>query len=90
MIAIEGTIFAFGSSKKYDLSLLPTSGRVFDHCRVFDLFASVDAHLGSLPLPSAPTTGGPRTSERICAKVQTNLSQDKGWVLIGVAVQDPA
>jgi len=30
MIAVEGTIFAFVIPKKYDLSLLPTSGRVFD------------------------------------------------------------
>jgi hypothetical protein len=29
-IAVEGTIFAFGFSKKYNLSLLPTSGRGFD------------------------------------------------------------
>jgi hypothetical protein len=45
MIAVEGTIFAFVIPKKYDLSLLPISGRVFDSCRAFDRFASVDAHL---------------------------------------------
>jgi hypothetical protein len=44
-IMVEGTIFAFGFSKKYNLSLLPTSGPVFNRCGAFDRFASVDAHL---------------------------------------------
>ncbi len=30
MIEVEGTIFSLDFSKKYDLSLLPTSGCVFD------------------------------------------------------------
>jgi hypothetical protein len=45
MIAVEGTIFAFGFLKKYDLSLLSIEGRVLDRCRAFDRLASVDAHL---------------------------------------------
>jgi hypothetical protein len=32
MIEVEGTIIAFEFSKKYDLSLLPTSGHEFDRC----------------------------------------------------------
>ncbi len=44
-IAVEGTIFAFGFSKKYDLSLLLIEGRVLDRCRAFDRLVSVDAHL---------------------------------------------
>jgi hypothetical protein len=38
-------IFAFGLSKKYDLSLLSIEGRVLDRCRAFDPLACVDAHL---------------------------------------------
>jgi hypothetical protein len=45
MIAVGGTIFAFGFSKKYDLSLLSIEGLVLDLCRAFDRLASVDAHL---------------------------------------------
>jgi hypothetical protein len=44
-IAVEGTIFAFGFSKNYDLSLLSIEGRVLDRYRAFDRLASVDAHL---------------------------------------------
>jgi hypothetical protein len=33
MIEVEGMILAFAFSKKYNLSLLPTSGCVFDRCR---------------------------------------------------------
>jgi hypothetical protein len=44
-IAVEGTIFAFGFSKKYDISLLSIECRVFDRCRTFDRLACVDAHL---------------------------------------------
>ncbi len=42
-IKVEGMIFGFGFSKKFDLSLLSTLGRVLDGCRAFDLFAGVDA-----------------------------------------------
>ncbi len=42
---LEGKIFAFGFSKKYDLSLLSIECRVFDRCRAFDRLVSVDAHL---------------------------------------------
>jgi hypothetical protein len=45
MIEVEGTIFAFEFSKKYDLSLLSIEGRVLDRCRAFDRLASVDAQL---------------------------------------------
>jgi hypothetical protein len=41
----HGTIFAFGFSKKYDLSLILIEGRVLDRCRAFDQLVSVDAHL---------------------------------------------
>ncbi len=44
-IAVEGMIFDFGFSKKYDLSLLSIEGWVLDWCRAFDGLASVDAHL---------------------------------------------
>jgi hypothetical protein len=44
-IAMEGKIFAFGFSKKYDLALLLIEGRVLDRCRAFDRFVRVDAHL---------------------------------------------
>ncbi len=61
-IAVEGKIFAFGFSKKYDLSLLSMECRVLDRCRAFDRLASVDAHLwwgkggGVLNAVSAKTT----------------------------------
>jgi hypothetical protein len=42
---VEGTIFAFGFSKKYDLSLLFIEGWVLDQCRAFDRLVSVDAQL---------------------------------------------
>ncbi len=42
-----GTIFAFGFSKKYDLSLLSLEGQVLDRCPAFNQLASVDAHLCS-------------------------------------------
>jgi hypothetical protein len=42
-INVESTIFDFGFSKKFDLSLLSTLGQVLDRCRAFDLFVSVDA-----------------------------------------------
>jgi hypothetical protein len=42
---VEGTIFAFAFSKKYDLSPLSNEGRVLDRCRAFDRLDSVDAHL---------------------------------------------
>ncbi len=45
---VEGTIFAFNFSKKYDLSILSIEGRVLDQCRAFDQLVSVDAHLGPL------------------------------------------
>jgi hypothetical protein len=35
-IVVEGKIFAFGFSKKYDLSLLSIESRVLDWCRAFD------------------------------------------------------
>jgi hypothetical protein len=44
-IAVEGTIFAFGFSKKYDLSLLSIESRVLDRCRAFERLACVDAYL---------------------------------------------
>ncbi len=44
-IEVEGTIFAFGFSKKYDISLLSIECRVLDRCRAFDRLACVDAHL---------------------------------------------
>jgi hypothetical protein len=44
-IAVEGKIFAFGFSKKYDLSLISIECRVSDRCRAFDRLVSVDAHL---------------------------------------------
>jgi hypothetical protein len=44
-MAKEGTIFAFGFSKKYDLSFLWIVGQVLDQCRAFNRLASVDAHL---------------------------------------------
>jgi hypothetical protein len=44
-IEVEGTIFDFGVSKKFDLSLLWIEGWIVDQCRAFDLYASVDAHL---------------------------------------------
>jgi hypothetical protein len=47
-IAVEGTIFAFGFLKKYDLSLFSIEGRVLDRCRAFDRLVSVDAHLWPL------------------------------------------
>jgi hypothetical protein len=43
-MAKEGTIFAFGFSKKYDLSFLWIVGQVLDQCRAFNRLASVDAH----------------------------------------------
>jgi hypothetical protein len=51
MIEVEGTIIGFEFSKKYDLSLLPTSGREFDHCQ-----ASTDLQV------SMPTSGDRRVS----------------------------
>jgi hypothetical protein len=57
-VEVQGTIFDFAYSKKFDLSLLTTLGRVLDRCRTFDLFASVDAHLclgGTLhEMPTGP------------------------------------
>jgi hypothetical protein len=44
-IAVEGKIFAFGFSKKFDLSLLSIECQVLDRCRAFDRLVSVDAHL---------------------------------------------
>ncbi len=43
----QGTIFDFGFSKKFNLSLLSTLGLVLDRCRAFEIFAGVDvdAHL---------------------------------------------
>jgi hypothetical protein len=35
-IAVEGTIFVFGFSKKYDISLLSIKCRVLDRCRAFN------------------------------------------------------
>jgi hypothetical protein len=35
-IEVEGTIFDFDFSKKYDLSLLLVEGWEFDQCRAFD------------------------------------------------------
>jgi hypothetical protein len=55
-IAVEGTIFAFGFSKKYDISLLSIECLVLDAWRVFDRIACVDAHLcstSSLHFPSS-------------------------------------
>jgi hypothetical protein len=46
-IAVEGMIFAFGFSKKYDLSLLLIVGWVLDRFRAFERLASVNAHLWS-------------------------------------------
>jgi hypothetical protein len=46
-IVVEGTIFAFGFLKKYNLSLLSIEGRVLDRCRAFDRLVSVDTHLWS-------------------------------------------
>jgi hypothetical protein len=45
VIAEEGKKFAFGFSKKYDLSLLSIECQILDRCRAFDRLASVDAHL---------------------------------------------
>jgi hypothetical protein len=42
-IKVEGTIFDFSFSKKFDISLLPTLGQVLDRFQAFNLFASVDA-----------------------------------------------
>jgi hypothetical protein len=44
-MAIEGTIFAFGFLKKYDLSFYWIVGQVLDQCRAFNRLSSVDAHL---------------------------------------------
>jgi hypothetical protein len=44
-IAVEGKIFAFGFSKKDDLSLLSMECPVLDWGRAFDQLVSVDAHL---------------------------------------------
>jgi hypothetical protein len=44
-IAVEGMTFAFGFSKKYNISLLSIECRVLDRCRAFDQLACVDAHL---------------------------------------------
>jgi hypothetical protein len=44
-IKVEGTIFAFGFSKKYDISLLSIECRVLDRFQAFDQLACVDAHL---------------------------------------------
>jgi hypothetical protein len=44
-IAVEGTTFAFGFSKKYYLSLLLIKGWLLDRWRAFDRLVSVDAHL---------------------------------------------
>jgi hypothetical protein len=46
-LVVEGKIFAFGFSKKYDLSLLSVEGRVLDRCWAFDRLVSVNAHLWS-------------------------------------------
>jgi hypothetical protein len=43
MIAVEGTIFAFGFLKKYDISHLSIKCRVLERCRAFDRLACVDA-----------------------------------------------
>jgi hypothetical protein len=65
MIVVEGTIFAFGFLKKYNLSLLSMEGRVLDRCRAFDRLVSVDSHLcrtGDTVLvsKSREMTGGPK------------------------------
>jgi hypothetical protein len=44
-ITADGKTFAFGFSKKYDLSLLSFECRVLDQCRAFNRLVSVDAHL---------------------------------------------
>ncbi len=44
-IEVEGTIFAFGFSKKYDISLLSIECRVLNRRQAFDRLACVDAHL---------------------------------------------
>ncbi len=46
-IEVEGTIFAFGFSKKYDISLLSIECRVLDQRRAFDRLACVEAYLCS-------------------------------------------
>jgi hypothetical protein len=48
-IAVEGKIFAFGFTKKYDISLLSIECQVLDRCPAFDRLVSVDAHLWSVP-----------------------------------------
>jgi len=44
-IAVEGTMFAFGFSKKYDISLLSIECRVLDRCRAFDRVTCVNTLL---------------------------------------------
>jgi hypothetical protein len=44
-IAVDGTIFAYSFSKKYNISLLSIECRVLDQCRAFERLACVDAHL---------------------------------------------
>jgi hypothetical protein len=63
-ITVEGTIFAFGFSKKYDLSLLLIEGLVLDRCQAFDRLASVDAHL-SVCLPPHQRRGGGVHTRRV-------------------------
>jgi hypothetical protein len=57
-------IFAFGFSKKYNISLLSIECRVLDWWREFERLACVDAHLWFQP-PSAhepPPPFGPSTT----------------------------
>jgi hypothetical protein len=58
-IEVEGKIFAFGFSKKYNFSLLSIECRVLDRRRAFHRLACVDAHLCPPPFCSIPTTGRP-------------------------------
>jgi hypothetical protein len=56
-VEVQGTIFDFSFSKKFDFSLFSTLGRALDRWRAIDLFASVDAHLccGGGTLHEMPT-----------------------------------
>jgi hypothetical protein len=58
---VEGTIFACGFSKKYNLSLLSIEDRVLDRCQAFDRLASVDAH----PCPLSGSMGGEGEKEAL-------------------------
>jgi hypothetical protein len=63
-IVVEGTIFAFGFLKKYNLSLLAIEGRELDQCQAFDRLV--------VPMPTSAIDPSYRRVARAVAKLGWN------------------